>query len=429
MYHKDFFTYLVIFMSCLCITKSIAQIGIGTTSPDESSILDVSSTNKGILLPRMTTSERNAISSPALGLVVFNSEYNCLNVYTGMVWQGIGTCDYSSAISFSGSPVYNGVSLLGSQGIGYSNESIQNISTITITFDATEAVPYFFKAEDITTGLIYQAQGTTTIGTGQTAVLTPNDTTIHVAGIISMTLTGASNTLTLEPRIDVKSQLASNTTVVDVGIDIDNADGDNDPTTGTFEQIWMDRNLGASQAAIDEDDALAHGNLYQWGREDDGHGLRVFNGDNPSNLAFINVTTTTLSTTDSPGHSLFIVNGSSPYDWRATKNDNLWQGVSGINNPCPSGYRIPTFSEWNDMLTAFSISNNTDAFNSSLKFSRAGRANLSGVLSINGLGETTYLTSTVSGSHIRGIYLSDFSLSTSVNYGRSQGAVVRCIKD
>ncbi len=33
------------------------------------------------------------------------------------------------------------------------------------------------------------------------------------------------------------------------------------------------------------------------------------------------------------------------YDWRSPQNDNLWQGVNGINNPCPSGYRLPTEAE------------------------------------------------------------------------------------
>lgn len=53
-----------------------AQVGIGTTSPDPSSILDVNSTTKGILLPRLTTSQRNAIASPANGLIIYNTDTN-----------------------------------------------------------------------------------------------------------------------------------------------------------------------------------------------------------------------------------------------------------------------------------------------------------------------------------------------------------------
>ena len=57
-------------------------------------------------------------------------------------------------------------------------------------------------------------------------------------------------------------------------------------------------------------------------------------------------TTTTLSSTDVPGHSNFIIAPDPPFDWRSPQNNSLWQGVNGINNPCPPGWRIPTISEW-----------------------------------------------------------------------------------
>jgi hypothetical protein len=51
-----------------------AQVGIGTTNPNASSILDVSSTNKGILFPRMLQADRTAISTPATGLLVYQTD-------------------------------------------------------------------------------------------------------------------------------------------------------------------------------------------------------------------------------------------------------------------------------------------------------------------------------------------------------------------
>ncbi|WP_418604293.1 hypothetical protein [Hwangdonia sp.] len=53
-----------------------AQVGIGTTTPNTSSILDVESTDKGVLIPRLTTVQINAIVNPANGLLVFNSTTN-----------------------------------------------------------------------------------------------------------------------------------------------------------------------------------------------------------------------------------------------------------------------------------------------------------------------------------------------------------------
>lgn len=63
-----------------------AQVGIGTSSPAASAQLDVSSTTKGFLPPRMTTTQRNAISSPASGLTIYNTTTNSFEVYNGTNW-------------------------------------------------------------------------------------------------------------------------------------------------------------------------------------------------------------------------------------------------------------------------------------------------------------------------------------------------------
>src|SRR6186713_2846277 len=51
-----------------------AQVGIGTSAPDASTMLDITSTAKGLLVPRMLSSERTAITSPAIGLIVFQTD-------------------------------------------------------------------------------------------------------------------------------------------------------------------------------------------------------------------------------------------------------------------------------------------------------------------------------------------------------------------
>jgi hypothetical protein len=55
-----------------CIMYS--QVGIGTTTPNESALLDLDSNKSGLLIPRMTASERNAISAPAIGLLVYQTD-------------------------------------------------------------------------------------------------------------------------------------------------------------------------------------------------------------------------------------------------------------------------------------------------------------------------------------------------------------------
>ena len=72
--------------SLFTLSHSNQNIGIGTTSPNASALLDVSSTTKGFLPPRMTNAQMVAISSPAAGLVVYDTTNNKLNVYDGTNW-------------------------------------------------------------------------------------------------------------------------------------------------------------------------------------------------------------------------------------------------------------------------------------------------------------------------------------------------------
>jgi uncharacterized protein (TIGR02145 family) len=74
-------------MVLMAVTLS-AQVGISTdgSAPDNSALLEVKSTGKGFLPPRMTTAQRNAISSPAEGLVIYNTDEKMLNVCDGITW-------------------------------------------------------------------------------------------------------------------------------------------------------------------------------------------------------------------------------------------------------------------------------------------------------------------------------------------------------
>ncbi|TAE68985.1 MAG: hypothetical protein EAZ85_13580, partial [Bacteroidetes bacterium] len=68
-----------------CVTKLEAQVKIGDnpTIINGSAILELESTNKGFLLPRLSSTQRDAIASPAKGLIIFNTTTNELQVNTG----------------------------------------------------------------------------------------------------------------------------------------------------------------------------------------------------------------------------------------------------------------------------------------------------------------------------------------------------------
>lgn len=65
-------------------------VGIGG-EPDASAVLDVQSTTKGVLIPRMTTAERDAIADPATGLIIYNTDENQFEYYDSTQWTAIGT--------------------------------------------------------------------------------------------------------------------------------------------------------------------------------------------------------------------------------------------------------------------------------------------------------------------------------------------------
>jgi len=77
---------LLTIVMCAIGFVGLAQIGIGTTSPDASSVLDMTSTTQGVLIPRMTTTQREAIATPAIGLQVYDTDTKSVWSYNGAAW-------------------------------------------------------------------------------------------------------------------------------------------------------------------------------------------------------------------------------------------------------------------------------------------------------------------------------------------------------
>jgi hypothetical protein len=185
------------------------------------------------------------------------------------------------------------------------------------------------------------------------------------------------------------------------------------PTTG---KTWMDRNLGASQVATSATDAAAYGDLYQWGRGTDGHQCRT------------SATTTTLSTTDQPGHSNFILAPNSPWDWRSPQNSNLWQGVNGVNNPCPNGYRVPTSSELDNERLSWSSNNLNGQINSVLRLPASSVREHGNALIYNIGIIGFYWSSDFSGTMSNSLVVTQTNSFINLDY-RPRGGSIRCIKN
>jgi hypothetical protein len=184
-------------------------------------------------------------------------------------------------------------------------------------------------------------------------------------------------------------------------------------TTATG-RLWMDRNLGATRAAIIITDAEAQGHYYQWGRGADGHQIKT-SGTTPGPI-----------NSDTPG-SLFISTTTS--DWRSHKNDALWQGENGTNNPCPSGFRIPTQPEWQAEIDGF-IANGQTPFSSLLKLPYAGFRNRNGTTSISNQNDRCfYWSSTIINDNSYNFYFTSSTIQSNMSNLRSYGFPIRCIKN
>ena len=397
---KNMIKFLVFFVSSF----AFCQVGIGTTSPHSSSILDLTATNKALLLPRVANTA--AISSPINGMLIYDNSVNCIKAYENNAWSNClssGTAAAPSTggtgvVSSYGAPSCTAGSVTGTMTAGVAVSGV----TMTVYANVTTLGTYNITAGP-TNGVTFSGSGTFTALGCQAITLTASGTP---------TAAGTHNyALGTTP-----SETVSATTATAGPPSITSSTG----------KIWMDRNLGASQVATSATDHLAYGSLYQWGRGNDGHAN--INWTSATAGTPINGTTTTLSTTDYPGNNLFILLSASPYDWRATRNDNLWQGVAGVNNPCPAGYRLPTLIEINAEVTQYSITNSATAFASPLKFTVPGyRYNSTGSLyDVGSYGY--YWSSSVSGTHASSRYFYSFGTHTNSS-GRADGLAVRCLKD
>ncbi|NDE11321.1 MAG: hypothetical protein EBZ95_12260, partial [Chitinophagia bacterium] len=128
------------------------------------------------------------------------------------------------------------------------------------------------------------------------------------------------------------------------------------PTASAAGKTWLQANLGALGVATSSTDTDSYGWYYNWGKPTDGHQFK----NSP--------TSATQFSSDTPTPGIFTCCNNNIIAWQTTPNTNLWSGVSGINNPCPSGWRLPTKSEWETLLsTPPAITNSSTAFSSNLK--------------------------------------------------------------
>lgn len=168
----------------LFISNSIsAQFAIGTKTPDPSSVLDIFSTTRGVLLPRLTAEEKGLIVLPAKGLMIYNSSTNDVELNTGTAelpsWTGTKTSTYAS----------------------HAIESISEGSVISVTSTDDILVPgmtlsplpgtymLLFNAQMVKTGIVFTSdQGVTDVNALYSELINQAATDTH--GLVFGTPTG-----------------------------------------------------------------------------------------------------------------------------------------------------------------------------------------------------------------------------------------------
>ncbi len=189
--------------------------------------------------------------------------------------------------------------------------------------------------------------------------------------------------------------------------------------------IFLDRNLGAISDYVGSTDSW--GDLYQWGRQTDGHEKRSSD------------TTIVLADNYFINHKLFIVDEEKANDWLANIDDSLWQGEDNESNPCPCGYRLPTEKEWRAILDlGYEIKRSEEGFyylsiaNGQLLLPAAGlRSAYTGHFQYVGTRGFYWGADAVSEGTSSCIDFNKDDITTNISiYGfRAFGRSVRCVKD
>lgn len=392
-----------------------SQTVIGGNIPDNSAMLDVQSTSKGILFPRMNTVQRNNITSPAFGLMILNTETGCLEMNLGSSsadWKPIKCATKGTVTSLKCS----------------CNEFRQVGSALMPGNASSQSIRLAYTGGN---GDLYDGQSFASTGvSGLTATLAAG---IFASGNDSLTLTitgtpAASNGLA-SFALSIGGQSCTLNVPVGCGAYL-SACGD-----------WTEfacYNLGAvGSTEVPPADPFTPswkliGDYYQWG-----YMGKAAPGPSGSDLATAN-----------EGKFPTFPAG---YTWNTLiPSGTDWTDASPMvnNNPCPTGFRVPTKTQWDNVAANNTLSDPSGAvwmtnninyssgkfFGLNLFLPAAGNRGSGGVADgeqYNRGNEGLYWSSTSTGAGTNNAWLFAATSSGTTFYtvARLDGGSIRCIKE
>jgi uncharacterized protein (TIGR02145 family) len=207
-------------------------------------------------------------------------------------------------------------------------------------------------------------------------------------------------------------------------------------------QIWLNNNLGANYTKVGHanfdpvhqastsTDYNAYGNLFQWGRQADGHERINWTSSTAGTPLAATSTTTTGVNTITPTGS-YIVATTSPNDWYTpgTAGNKRW--AIAVNDPCPVGFHVPTLAEWDIERKYWNITTGASAWGTTLRLTFASNreGNKTGGFLFTGT-RADYWTSTLDPSATNYAFRVIFGNSYLTHSSQlSTSMPVRCIKN
>lgn len=195
----------------LCITASAQNISINANgaAPDTSSMLDITSINSGLLIPRMTTAQRDSILLPANALQLYNTTTKALNIYNNSRWEAISTKTTNNIVNVSAlidlpAPVGSSITLDATK--MYIFSGIVNISPYYLNLNAA-SISGIDPAKD---GVMSSVSG---------GILRSTGVSVYIANLAVIPLTGSTKAYDFADATGTKfCNIFAGSSVVEIGV-------------------------------------------------------------------------------------------------------------------------------------------------------------------------------------------------------------------